>query len=166
MNLNFIELLAILQLIAIQNSSNGNNTKPQAIKGLVKFVFCTRLTKRQLILFCLWSSSALKRIHCGPWPKKVVHLWYTVSQNLAAPVYVECCLYPSPSLSPFSRRLPWLQRRWENNICERQWFLPTPVCMLQCNEMYGESPIVLSFKNAFQRLQILSRLLSCPPCPL
>jgi len=32
MNLNFIELLAILQLITIQNSSGGNNIKPQAIK--------------------------------------------------------------------------------------------------------------------------------------
>src|SRR6218665_688008 len=53
MNLNFIELLSILQLIAIQNSSNGNNTKPQAIIGLVKFVFCTRLTKRQLIILSL-----------------------------------------------------------------------------------------------------------------
>jgi len=37
MNLNFIELLAILQVITIRNSSGGNNIKPQAIKGLVKF---------------------------------------------------------------------------------------------------------------------------------
>jgi len=37
MNLNFIELLAILQLITIQNSPDGNNIKPQAIKRLVKF---------------------------------------------------------------------------------------------------------------------------------
>jgi len=35
-NLNFIELLKILQLITIQNSSNGTDTKPQAIKRLVK----------------------------------------------------------------------------------------------------------------------------------
>jgi len=37
MNLNFIELLKLLQLITIQNSSDGDNIKPQAIKGLVKF---------------------------------------------------------------------------------------------------------------------------------
>jgi len=36
MNLNFLELLAILQLITIQNSSDSNNIKPQAIKRLVK----------------------------------------------------------------------------------------------------------------------------------
>jgi len=50
MNLN---LLAILQLITIQNSSDGNN-KPQAIKRLVKFVFFyTQLSKYQLIILCL-----------------------------------------------------------------------------------------------------------------
>jgi len=32
MNLNFIELLTILQLITIRNSSDSNNIKPQAIK--------------------------------------------------------------------------------------------------------------------------------------
>ena len=37
MDLNFIKLLTILQLIKIQNSSDGNNIKPQAIKGLVKY---------------------------------------------------------------------------------------------------------------------------------
>jgi len=37
MNLNFIELLTILQLVRIRNSSDGNNIKPQAIKRLVKF---------------------------------------------------------------------------------------------------------------------------------
>jgi len=31
MNLNFIELLTILQLITMQNSSGGNNIKPQAM---------------------------------------------------------------------------------------------------------------------------------------
>jgi len=36
MNLNFVELLAILQLITIQNSSDGYTIKPQAIKSLVK----------------------------------------------------------------------------------------------------------------------------------
>jgi len=36
MNLNFIELLTILQLITIRNSSDGNNIKPQAIKMLFK----------------------------------------------------------------------------------------------------------------------------------
>jgi len=33
MNLNFIELLTILQLITIRNSPDGNNFKPQAKKG-------------------------------------------------------------------------------------------------------------------------------------
>jgi len=33
--LKLIELLTILQLTTIQNSSNGNNIKPQAIKRLV-----------------------------------------------------------------------------------------------------------------------------------
>ena len=32
MNLNFVELLTILQLIAIRNSSDGNNIKPQALE--------------------------------------------------------------------------------------------------------------------------------------
>jgi len=32
MNLNFIELLIILRLITILNSSDGNNIKPQVIK--------------------------------------------------------------------------------------------------------------------------------------
>ena len=36
MNLNFIELLTILQLITMQNSSGGNNIKPQAMWTLVK----------------------------------------------------------------------------------------------------------------------------------
>ena len=34
MNLNFIELLTILQLNTIWNSSDGKNIKPQAIKRL------------------------------------------------------------------------------------------------------------------------------------
>src|SRR6218665_3660696 len=54
MNLNFLELLAILQLITIQNSSDSNNIKPQAIKRLVKlnkFGFYNRLLKVQLIIF-------------------------------------------------------------------------------------------------------------------
>jgi len=33
MNLNFNKLLTILQLITTRNSSDGNNIKPQAIKG-------------------------------------------------------------------------------------------------------------------------------------
>jgi len=36
MNLNLIELLTILQLITIRNSSDSNNIKLQAIKRLVK----------------------------------------------------------------------------------------------------------------------------------
>ena len=34
MNLNFTELLTILQLITIRNSSDSNNIKPQAIKAI------------------------------------------------------------------------------------------------------------------------------------
>ena len=33
MNVNFIELLKMLQLSTIQNSFDGNNIKQQAIKG-------------------------------------------------------------------------------------------------------------------------------------
>jgi len=36
MNLNFIELLTILQLITIRISSDSNNIKPQAAQRLVK----------------------------------------------------------------------------------------------------------------------------------
>ena len=36
MKLNFIELLKILQLITIQNSSDGNNIKTQTITRLFK----------------------------------------------------------------------------------------------------------------------------------
>jgi len=36
MNLNFIELLTIVQLITFGNSYDGSNIKPQAIKRLVK----------------------------------------------------------------------------------------------------------------------------------
>jgi len=36
MNVNFIELLKILQLITIQNSFDGKNIKSQAITRLVK----------------------------------------------------------------------------------------------------------------------------------
>jgi len=36
MNVNFIELLKILQLITIRNSVDDNNIKSQALKRLVK----------------------------------------------------------------------------------------------------------------------------------
>jgi len=36
MNMNFIKLLTVLQLITIRNSSDSNNIKPQAIKEIVK----------------------------------------------------------------------------------------------------------------------------------
>jgi len=52
MNLKFIDLLAILQLITTKNSSDGNNIKNQAIKRLLKLGFYTRLSKRQLINLC------------------------------------------------------------------------------------------------------------------
>jgi len=39
MNLSFIELLTILQLIAIRNNSDGNNIKPQATKWPFCFWF-------------------------------------------------------------------------------------------------------------------------------
>jgi len=38
MNLNFIELLTILQVIAIGSSSDGNNAKLQATKRIVKLI--------------------------------------------------------------------------------------------------------------------------------
>ena len=64
LNLNFIEMLTIFQLITNRNSSDGNNIKPQAIKRQVKHKkidFYTRLSKVQLILgYCLRLSSALK----------------------------------------------------------------------------------------------------------
>src|SRR6218665_1593175 len=63
MNLNFIELLAILQRIT-SNSSDGNNIKQQAIKWKVKFSFFIRdsrnIFERPLsalnIMHCLTSS--------------------------------------------------------------------------------------------------------------
>jgi len=65
MNVIFIELLTILQLITIPN----NNIKPQAIKRLIKFLkigyLYARLSKVQLIIF-VFDPSALKIIHCGP----------------------------------------------------------------------------------------------------
>jgi len=35
-SINFIEIITILQLITIRNSSDGNNVKPQTIERLVK----------------------------------------------------------------------------------------------------------------------------------
>jgi len=56
MNLNFIELSAILQLIAIQSSSDGNSIKPQATKRLVKLGF----------LYATLEMSAINFVS-GPW---------------------------------------------------------------------------------------------------
>ena len=39
MNLNFIELSTVLQIIIILNSSDGNNIKLEATKRLAKFCF-------------------------------------------------------------------------------------------------------------------------------
>ena len=55
MNLNFIELLTILQLITIWNSSEGKSIKPQAINrqlNLKKSAFYDQLSKVQLIILC------------------------------------------------------------------------------------------------------------------
>ena len=38
MNLNFVELLTVLQLVTIRNSCDSNNIKPQAIKRLIKLL--------------------------------------------------------------------------------------------------------------------------------
>src|SRR6218665_2737866 len=71
MNLNFIELLANFQLITIENSSDGNNIKPKAIKRLEKFsIFYMRLSKRQLIILssaleCTRNSFFNSFIHSG-----------------------------------------------------------------------------------------------------
>jgi len=56
MNLNFIELLTILQLITIQNSSDGKNIKLQAIKMLTKslkvgFLYSTLETSAHNFVF-------------------------------------------------------------------------------------------------------------------
>src|SRR6218665_711052 len=72
MNLNFIELLTILQLITIRNSSDGNNIKPQAIKRLVKqnkLGFYTRLSKVQLLILSL-ALERTKNITLRPFAKK------------------------------------------------------------------------------------------------
>src|SRR6218665_84291 len=34
-----------------------------------------------IIKLCLWPSSALKNIHFGPWPQKIVHPWSKSRQN-------------------------------------------------------------------------------------
>src|SRR6218665_225222 len=75
-NLNFIELLAIIKIITIQNTlmatiSNHKQQKGQLNKKVL--VFYTRLEKVQIIILSS-ALEALKFIHCGPWLKKVVHL--------------------------------------------------------------------------------------------
>jgi len=76
MNLNLIELLTILQLITIRNSSDSNNIKPQAIKGLVKqnkFGFLHSTPENSAYNFFLRPSNALKlvRISVTLGPKRL-----------------------------------------------------------------------------------------------
>ena len=72
MNLNFIELLTVLQLITIRNSSDSNNIKPQAIKKASKIKqirFLHSTPESSAYNFFLPPSSALKIVgglHCGP----------------------------------------------------------------------------------------------------
>jgi len=73
MNLNLIELLTILQLTTIRNGSDDKNIKLQSIIGLVKFLkirFLYSTLETSPHNFVFRPSSALKLVHCGPWPKK------------------------------------------------------------------------------------------------
>src|SRR6218665_1133786 len=81
MILNFIELLTILKLFAIRNSSDGNNIKPQEIKELAKYkklVFYTRLSEVELLI--LTSALRCTKINtpCRPW---------LLAQKGCAPLY-------------------------------------------------------------------------------
>ena len=96
MNLNFIELLTILQLITIRSKSDGKNIKLQSISRLVKFKkfdFLILDSQNFSSQFCIRPSSALKILHCGPWPKKVVHLccmqWY---KHIQIQAYTSTCI--------------------------------------------------------------------------
>src|SRR6218665_1046697 len=80
MNLNLIELLTILQLNTIRNSSDDNNIKPQAMKRLVKFLkfgYFTRLLKVKPIVL----SSALE----------------CTKTNTLRPLAQKGCLHPGTS---------------------------------------------------------------------
>jgi len=65
MNLNFIELSTILQLILVQNSSDGNNIKPQAIKMASKifkkfdFIYSTLESSTHNFVFGLIDCAPL-----------------------------------------------------------------------------------------------------------
>jgi len=70
-----IELLTVLQLVAIRNSSDSNNIKLSTATRLFKKNWFLMLNFRKFSLtghkFCLRPSSALKIMRCGPWPKKL-----------------------------------------------------------------------------------------------
>ena len=78
-NLNFNELLQILQLITILTAliypPDGNNIKLQATKWLVKYilfsVFDTWLLKVQVIILSLAQVEWTKTIHCALGPKRL-----------------------------------------------------------------------------------------------
>jgi len=59
MNLNFIELLTIVQLITIRNSSDGHNIKPKTMTRLVKF-------KKIDLLYSTLESSAHNFVFGAP----------------------------------------------------------------------------------------------------
>jgi len=65
MNLNFIKLLTILQLIAVRNGSGGNNIKPQAIK---------RLTQMSQSIDKLTSWMSSNRLLLDPYKTQAVWL--------------------------------------------------------------------------------------------
>jgi len=106
--------------------SNGKNIKPQAIKVLVKFlkigisVFSYSTLESSAHNFVFGPQVRTKIIHCGPWPKKVVHLWDRervkrppICGNSVAPLWllsvVSHCslLYYSGVACPSTRTVIW-----------------------------------------------------------
>ena len=79
-NLNFTELLTILQFITIPNSFDGftswqqyqnmSNKKASYINSVFDFLI---LDFRKFRSFCLQPPMALTILHCGTWLKMVVH---------------------------------------------------------------------------------------------
>jgi len=108
-NLNFIELLTVLQFITIWNISDVNNIKPQATKRLVKTILITfyesfKLSKVQTIIILSLAFGGTKNKTCGPWSKKVVHLCFT-RRHVHFQTHIIECDCPHPHMVP---QLTWL----------------------------------------------------------
>jgi len=104
MNLNFIELLTILQLrpTTIRNSSGDNNMKPQTIKRLVKekkYSICLYATLESWTL--LWSVLLNASRFCQRRMKKFDFGCYSFLLNYIAPIKYLLCSRP---LFPFRPR--------------------------------------------------------------